>query len=108
MNDRLMSFVMTDAEQAIKPNDSLEDRLRCAMKAAHNHWMVTDENDQLRGAVAAVIHLSADQGEKDRLTKEFRALGVMSAAMSGVPIDWTQVEMPANAVGILSLWDETA
>ena len=69
----------------------LDARLKKAMKAARNHWMVTDENAQFKGALAAALMETADEAERDRIIRSARALNrigaLISALQSGVKVD---------------------
>ena len=76
------------------------------MKATHDHWMVLDEDVQFRMAVGAVL-LVAPEADREVLEGELKSLRIMSAIMSGVPVDMDAVTVPENPFGILKLWQET-
>lgn len=77
-----------------------EDLLRIAFKAAHNHWMFTEEQDQFKGAVGAVLITLKEGEEFERVQKSFRALakvsGLINALQAGIPVDWDAMEKPAE------------
>lgn len=102
----MLALVMAEAGSAIKPDDSLEDRCRAAMKACYRHWMVTDEDTQFKGAVAAVFVASDDEDEKERIRVELESLAHLSALLSGVPIDLERVTVPENPIGLRKMWQE--
>ena len=105
MSDNLIMLVMMEAGSAIKPDDSLEDRCRSAMKAAKNHWMVLDEDSQFKGAVAA-LYEQANEDEKVRIKAEFDSLKFLSAMLNGVPVDFDAIEPLENPVGLNKIWRE--
>ena len=105
MNDNLIMLVMMEAGSAIKPDDSLEDRCRSAMKAAKNHWMVLDEDSKFKGAVAA-LYEQANEDEKVRIKAEFDSLKFLSAMLNGVPVDFDAIEPLENPVGLNKIWRE--
>jgi hypothetical protein len=103
--DNLILLVMAESRMAVKPEDSLEDRCRASMKAAKGHWMVLDEDMQFKGAIAAVLETANDE-ETHRITSELEVLKALSAAMSGVPVDFGSVAPAENAVGLSKIWRE--
>lgn len=66
----------------------LERRFRKAMKAAKDHWMVTNDQDQFRGAIGAVL-LSKEttDDEKERINATVQSLAALNAMISGIPVD---------------------
>ena len=110
MNNTMIALVATEARAALDQSNaqSVKDRLLVAMKASQSHWMVTDENLQLLGAVAAVMAICGED-DKARLTQELRVLQGLSAAASGIPIDLTALlegMNPEKVIGIQALWHE--
>lgn len=96
------------AEADLNPEDTLEDRLRAAMKVGRSHWMITDEDQRLRASVAAVLLHCTDE-ERARIEIELQVLRNFGAAMSGVPVDMSRVFGdidPENIIGLLGLWQE--
>lgn len=105
MNNAVLSIGITEAKAAAENEPSLDGMLRAAMQAMKNHWMITDENEQLKAAVAAVMLLS-DEETKDKITREWKAAAAFSALLSGLPIDMSCVDMPENPIGIMKIWRE--
>lgn len=68
-----------------------EERLGVAFRAAHNHWMFTDEQDQFKGAVGAVLISFKEGPEFEKVQKAARQLSKLSAFLgalqAGVPVD---------------------
>lgn len=101
----------TEARTACKGEPDIIERVKKAMRACHHHWMETNESEQLRAAIAGAI-LESEGEEKDRLERSARALSqlasALSAAQNGVPVDWENMELPAeDIVPFRKLWDET-
>jgi hypothetical protein len=66
----------------------LEQRCRKAMKAAANHWMVTEDQQQFKGAIGAVLLAKeTTEEEKARINATVRSLAAFNAMVSGVPVD---------------------
>ena len=104
-DNHLIMLVMMEARTAIKPEDSLEDRCRAAMKAAKGHWMVLDENLQFQGAVAAVLE-TANEEEEARIMDSLHALKTLNALLNGVSVDLDGYEAPTNPLGLNKIWQE--
>lgn len=105
-NDTLLALVMHECKPAIIDTDSLEDRCRASMKAAKGHWMVTDEETQFKGAVAAVYAASTDNDEKERIRLELENLAHLAALLSGIHIDFDAVHDIENPILLRKLWQE--
>jgi hypothetical protein len=104
--DNLIHIIIALSKSVIKPDDSLEDRCRAAMKAAHANGIVTDEELQFKGAVAAVFVESTDEDEKERIRLELETLRDLSALLSGVPVDLEAIQPLENPIGLRKLWVE--
>ena len=105
MSDNLLMLVMVEARGAIKPEDSLEDRCRSAMKVSAHHWMVLDQDVQFRAAIAAVYE-SATDDEQERIKDELDNLRALNAMMTGVPVDFDNVKPVENPIGLNKMWRE--
>lgn len=104
MNTNAIAIATTEAKSAIRAEDGLEDRLRAAFGAVFEHWLVTDESDQVIAAVAAVMEsYGKASDEYERLRVSLKALAAFSrgdlegfmAMVEGVDV------LPLNA-----LWRE--
>jgi hypothetical protein len=113
-NDAMLMIVVSECKHAVEDCiGGLEDKLRAAMNAAKNHWMVLDKDTQFRGAVGAVmIHYGKDSEEYKRLAYEVDAMRKLSAFISAAQADLS-VELPETSdeprpepVGIMKLWQE--
>src|SRR5712671_2824152 len=83
-NDVMLSLVVSECEHLVKEcTGGLEDKLRAAMNAAKDHWMVLDKDVQLRGAIGAVmLHYGKDSEEYKRLAFEVEQLRKLSAFLT--------------------------
>lgn len=107
MNTTLLALVATECKAAAEKETTLEGRVTAAMKAAKNHWMVTDDNSQFQGAVAAIYELSDDE-TKERIKAEMDSLRYLSAMMSGVAVDFDAIPKLENPIGLMKSWRECA
>jgi hypothetical protein len=89
-------------------------RIQKAMKAARNHWIVLDENDQFRGAIAAAI-IASEGAERDRIKRSAKALGrlgaLFQALQAGLPVDLEGMaaeKQDEDLIPLRKLWDEAA
>lgn len=100
-----VSMIEAENRDKLKAATSAEDKLRVAFKGARDHWMFTDEDEQMRGAIGAAMHHMTPE-ERVRVEAELRALQALSAATRGVPVDFGSLEIPENPIGILKLWGD--
>ena len=104
-SDTMVSIAAMSAQAAAEKGDTLEDKLRAAMRETMNFWMTTDEDVRFRGAVGAVL-LCCSEEEKTRLEEELMALRSLSAMTAGVPVDPSRLKVPENPIRLLKLWKE--
>ncbi len=103
-NSIMIAITETKAMLKGKEGESIEDRLSFAMSKTLNHWLVIDEDGQFRAAVGAVL-LTATDDEKERISTELRSLKALSSALSGVPVDFSQLEVgKTEPIGLSNLW----
>lgn len=83
------SIVAIEARHACKGEPDLMERIKKAMKASRNHWMVLDEKDQFRGAIAGAL-LESEGEESDRIERSAKALNrigaLIQAMQAGLPV----------------------
>lgn len=103
--DNLTAIVATEAKRAAEKVEGLETKLRAAMEAVKDHWLVTDENKLLQGAVGGAI-LTMSEDDRERTVKTWKSLQAISLAASGVPIAFDALDHDFEPVAILPLWDE--
>jgi hypothetical protein len=112
---------MTDVElqiaaqgiQCIPADKPLSDRIKYAMRYAREHehdvfWMSARVNEdmKMRTALAAVM-LAGDESDRDIITRSMKPLRMLSAAMSGIPVDFGAMELSDDLLPIMKLWDES-
>jgi hypothetical protein len=110
----VMAIAATEARAACKGEPDVIERIKKAMKACRNHWMVTDENEQFRAAVAAAL-LESNGEEKDRIERSAKSLSRVSAMLkamqAGVPVDIEAMAaepQESDLIPLNKLWHETA
>lgn len=88
MNE-IVLIAAVEAETAAKAAEdtTLEGRLRAAMQATANHWMATNEDDQFLAACEGTARVVDDE-DRERIEASLRLLQTLSAAASGVPVDF--------------------
>ena len=108
MDEVGLHIIASEMNDACKAEPDLLERIRIAMRGAQNHWMVTNEQEQFRGALAAAM-LASSEDEKDRITRSLQPMKALSAMMSGVPVDFDAVAKSMGAEDLIPLkkmWDE--
>lgn len=113
----MASIVMIAAAEArgqCKDEPDVIERVKKAMKACRNHWMVTDENEQFRAAVAAAM-LESDPVERERIERSAQALNkvgaMLKALQAGVPVDIEAMaaeKQDEDIIPLNKLWHDTA
>jgi hypothetical protein len=98
-------------EAAENAGPALEDRLRAAMRATHHHWLATKEDDQIMAACEGAAQAVGEGPDRERLIAELKVWQALSAAISGVPVDFGAMVPDDEAdrpepVGIRKLWLE--
>jgi len=107
-----MHIAISEAQSRLDPNASLEDNLKTAMKATINHWVCTDEDQQFRSAVGAVMFFYGDESEEyQRLEWELGQLqkvsAIVVAAQAGLAVAPQSLDEDLGkfeAVGLVKIW----
>lgn len=110
--DNCLWILITEAKAAAESNGgSIVDRFKAAKQVAKSHWLVTDEDDRLSGAIVGVMG-SYGRGtpEFERIEKEaclIRHLStMMQAGAAGLSVTASDLEDGFEPVGLLKLWLE--
>lgn len=85
------------------------ERIRKAMKATKDHWMITDEDLQFRAALGIAM-VNSDETDKARIVRSFQPLKSLSAMMSGVSVDvdaMTRELDHDDLIPLMKMWKET-
>ncbi len=71
-------------------------------------WMtpVLDDDFRFRTALAAVM-LNGTENDREVITKSLLPLKMLSAAASGIPVDFSQMEVE-NLLPLMKLWHDSA
>jgi len=103
-----MKIAISEIADQLDKSVTIENRLKQAMKLALNHWLGGNEDEQFRSAVGAVL-LTASEEEKTLISREMAFLRSLSAAVTGVPVDWETLlpgEQDQKVIDLLRLWKE--
>jgi hypothetical protein len=98
-----------DAGAACADEPDIMERLRKAMRATKNHWMLHKESDQLRAGVAGAVAVSEGE-ERERIISSYKALVKLDAAVNamneGLTINSAEMEPPADFIPLMKIWQE--
>lgn len=108
VNDRVISITASFISGALKEvkDKSVPSIINAAFKRAFDDnytWMISDETSRFKAAVAAIM-LNVDEETKDNIKKEMRAISTLNAAMNGIPVDFSRIELPENPLKLLERW----
>lgn len=116
MAETAACMIEAECRHDLEPLEKAEDMLAVTFKAANNHWMFTDEQDQFKGAIGAVLIRLKSGPEFERVERSLRALGKLSAMLNalqqGVPVDLERMleeqkaDDPATIIPLNKLWGE--
>lgn len=111
MSDVLLSLVMAECKRTIEACEGdIKAKLHAAMKAALDHWMVTDKEMQFKGAVGAVMsHYGKDSPEWKRIETELTKIrqlnAFLAAASSGLRVDLPETQDDQHEpLGLVGMW----
>ena len=85
------------------------------MLVTHNHWMCTNEDEQFRAAIGAVmLHYGKGSDEFIQLETEMKSLNkvsaVIHAAQAGLSVNFDSIlnaeDNEYKPIGLLKLWQE--
>jgi hypothetical protein len=105
--DNCVMVAITEIKANLYGQDfpSLEERLKAAMRIAKGHWLVVGEEDRFKAAVGAVM-LLVSPDEKARIEETLAGMKMLAAMANGIPVDLTQIPIPANPLPLVKLWHE--
>lgn len=115
MNDTIIAITAQDISQEIDTSLSLVDRLKFAMHQARNHWMAIDDEDQIMGAIGAVLLTYPGSSEEYIHIKweleQIRKLSlILTKAQKNEPYDvdsFVDGYDKYEPIGIMKLWRES-
>lgn len=106
MNTAALEILVHEATRAAQSETTLEGRMSTVFKVAREHWMITDEHEQLQGALAALVQLS-DEETKERILAEVESIKYLNAMLSGVAVDLDRVPKLEKPIGLMGKWHDT-
>lgn len=115
MNATIVAIAAQEISHEIDRSLSLVDRLKFAMNKARDHWMATEDIDQLKGAVGAVmLTYEGDSEEYLRIRWELEQMNklslILSNAQQGISYSIDSFVNDVNTyepIGIMKLWRES-
>jgi hypothetical protein len=97
----------------IPADKPLAERVAFAMRYVREHesdlfWMSYDANDDLKMQTAlAAVMLAGNEEDREAIGRAMKPLKMLSAAMSGIPVDFTSLEDYADVLPLLKMWKES-
>lgn len=109
MSDMTLYLIAAAPIRDRLPEGTLEERIRFAMNYAQRNDDLFfmgggDDDGRFRTALAAVLQKCSDE-EKVTIDRSLMPLKMLSAAMSGIPIDFSHLEME-RIVPLMKWWHE--
>lgn len=108
MSEHLVAIVAALAKSAAAQHEDFEARALAAFRAARGNGLVTDEEIQFQGGLAAIARSYMDEGNDEmieRIKEEVQGLKTLRAMMSGVPVDISRVpKREHDPLGLMNLW----
>lgn len=108
-----LQIAATPVRDHIPNGKPLPERVSFAMRYVREHerdlfWMTARTTDDLmmRTALAAVL-MAGDDSDRDVIKRSLKPLQMLSAAMSGIPVDFGAMEMSDDLIPLMKLWDES-
>lgn len=110
--DNSIMLGITELRQSVDSGQPLKERLKIAMRSALHHWLITNEEDQFKTAVGAVM-VEATEEERELIEVELKFLQALSAASRGIPVNFAvlmeevqEKKETHELIGLKNLWDE--
>lgn len=115
MQDDILEIQLaaTPARRAIPADKPLAERVQFAMRYVRANerdlfFMSANPSDDLkfRTALAAVM-LAGNDEDRDILNRSLQPLRMLSAMVSGIPVDLSQFTVPDDVLPLMKLWHES-
>lgn len=122
VGDNLFLILVDEVRQELEENEmesatncrhQLFENIKLAMNVAKNHWLVTDQNIQFRGAIAGtMLFYGAESEEFKRLeweTQQLKIFGnIIEASQKGFSIapEAIEIDNKFTPIGLLKFWRE--
>lgn len=101
------ALIEAEARTDIAKAESVQDKFKAAFSVAKNHWMFTDPDTQYKAGIGAVlISVGIDGEEYPRIQHELKMLSTLAAAISGVSVNFPEMEEGFEVIGIQKIWEE--
>lgn len=113
MNDTGLMIAITCIKGKLPKEKSLTERIIYAMKYAQEHekdvfWMFGSVNDdiKIRASLGAVM-AEGTEDERALIIESLKPLQALSAAISGIPVDFGSMELSEDLLPIMKLWQDS-
>lgn len=98
MNNAAMMIAATEAQDKCRGEPDIIERLRKAMNATKDHWMVTDYEMQFKAALAAAM-MESPPDDKARIQRGLERMGRVAAMLRALQVG-VAVDLDAEATAI--------
>lgn len=112
---RLTDDPLTRQRVEVPSPDNVKAVAREAMRHAHDEkctWSCSSDDERFKSGVGALMLFFADAPDVTAIiTHEMKILGALSAAMTGIPVDWVAIgDGPdgAEPYGLMGIYREVA
>ena len=107
--DNTILIALAEAKSELSLENDLLQNIKDSMSACKNHWLVTDDDDQFRASVGAVMAFYGEgSDEYKRLKQEMKTLtqfsAMMTAQQAGLNVGFDGIDVMENPIGLLKLW----
>lgn len=107
-----MQIAMAEACTPVKAVDGIEAKFRAAAHVTRGHWLCTNQDEQFRAAVGAVmVDYGPNTPEFERLAVEMKSIqtlnAIFTAAQSGPSVNITDDLPEGEPIGLLNIWQES-
>ena len=111
-NSMEITIAVSTMKDQIPKDATLKERLAFAMAYVIKHerdlfWMSYKIDDDLlfRTALAAVM-ITGNESDQDIITRSLQPLKMLAAAVSGIPVDFTQLESGDDLLPLMAMFKD--
>lgn len=99
-----MLIAIQEIEGQIDHSKPLEEKLFDAMIKVQNHWMITNEDEQFRCAIGAVLSKASEE-DREKINAELRALPLIYGN-HGLPGEIILEKLADCQIGLQQIWQK--
>ena len=97
-----MLIAIQDVESQIDHSKPLEEKLLDAMKKIQNHWLITNEDEQFKCAIGAVLSKASEE-DREKINAELKALPLIYGD-HGLPGEIILAKLADCQIGLQQIW----